>query len=154
MSKKRVQELVERNCYLEKQNDTFKIKIEALEKELDDLNENTVISSMNDMKEQYEELVNNSVCCHKFYSLQSFYKQNLNTLKSVDAIGNVIYDNVLSLLLFMDNNHYDEALRNNNIKHHLHSIKDRLQLICEIIAKNDDEWYESTCAKCVDIGLN
>ena len=155
MSKKRLQELVEKNCYLEKQNEAFKNKIESLEKELSNLNENTVISSMNDMKEQYEDLMNNSVCNHKYYSLHSYYKRNLNLLKSIDTIGNVVYDNVLSLLLFIDNNHYDQGLKDNNIKHNLGSIKDRLQLICEIIGKEEhDEWYESTCAKCIDIDFD
>lgn len=154
MSKKRLQELVERNCYLEKQNEAFKTKIISLEKELDNLNENTVISSMNDMKERYDELVNNTVCSHNFYSLQSYYKRNSDLLKSIDVIGNIIYDNVLSLLLFIDNNHYDQGLRDNNIKHNLGSIKDRLQLICEIIGKDDDEWCESSCAKCIDIELS
>lgn len=153
MSKKRVQELVERNCYLEKQNETLKNKIDSLEKELEDLNENTVISSMNDMKDRYEELVNNSVCCHRFYSLQSYYKRNVNIIKSIETIGCIVYDNVLSLLLSIDNNYYDQSIRDNNIKHNLNSIKDRIQLICEIIGKEDEEWYESNCDKCIDFGL-
>lgn len=144
MSKKRVQEL-------ESQNELLKSKIDSLEQDLEELNENTVISSMNEMKEQYEDLLNNSVCSHKFYSLESYYKRSMNIIKTVDTITGVLYDNVLSTLLFMDsNNCSNESIKKNTIKHNMNSIKDRLQLICEIISKDEDEWVDTQCVKCLD----
>lgn len=151
MSKKRIQELVEQNNYLESQNELLKSKIDSLEQDLEELNENTVISSMNEMKEQYEDLLNNSVCSHKFYTLESYYKRSTNMLKTIDTIATILYDNVLSTLLFMDgNNCSNEAIKKNTIKHNMSSVKDRLQLICEIINKDDDEWSDNQCSKCLD----
>jgi hypothetical protein len=154
MSKKRVQELVEQNRYLEKQNETLKEQVRCLEDELGELNENTVISSMNDMKERYEELVNNSVCCHKFYSLQACYYKYSTTLKSIELINSVIYDNVVSTRTCFENDYYDNALKQNTIKNNLNNIRDRIQLICEIISKEYEEWEDNKCHMCMNLGLD
>lgn len=155
MSKKRVQELVEQNRYLEKQNENLKEKIESLESELEELNENTVISSMNDMKDRYQDLVNNAVCSHKFYSLQSYYTRYLTILKSINIINNVIYDNITSTRICLDTPFQDNNTKYNTIKNDLNNIRYRIQLISEIISKEEEnEWIETRCSKCVELGLD
>ncbi len=68
-----------------------------LEDKLAELNENTIISSMNDMKEKYEELVSNSVCITKYNTLKRCYTVNYELVRTFFNIHVVIKNNLQML---------------------------------------------------------
>lgn len=68
-----------------------------LEDKLAELNENTIISSMNDMKEKYEELVSNSVCITKYNTLKRCYVANYDLVRTFFNIHVVIKNNLQML---------------------------------------------------------
>jgi hypothetical protein len=79
MSKKSQENLLNENVKLKQEINNLKL-------ELSQLNENTVISSMNDMKEKYEHLLNTTVCNHRFYNLKDHYVRNNNIIKTIDVV--------------------------------------------------------------------
>lgn len=68
-----------------------------LEEKLAELNENTIISSMNDMKEKYEELVSNSVCITKYNVLKRCYTVNYELVRTFFNIYIAIKNNIQML---------------------------------------------------------
>jgi hypothetical protein len=137
-------QLLEKVKVLEQENTTLKAQ-------LAELNENTVISSMNDMKERYEHLVENTVSIHKYESLKDYYKRVLQNIKTINTINIVNRENTLTLNRFLESYtkekraHYDEAFRDKKVIDFLKSILDRTHLIMEIYSRDDEEWDEYEC---------
>jgi hypothetical protein len=135
------------NQILTEENEALKKQVKILQTELDDLNENTIISSMNDMKRCYEDLVANSVCNHRFNYLKSYCKRYFNIIRTLDMINKTIFDNLIALMSFINNysDEYDETSKEARIKFDITSTIDRVQLMSEIIHRDSDEWEDQDC---------
>lgn len=139
-------------------NKQLQEKVKLLEREniklneqLEELNENTIISSMNDMKLKYEFLVNHTVGIRKYENLKSYYKTASQMNTTINTINIVNHENTVSLKTFLENytancTHFDEVYRNRRVASYLKSIQDRIQLMMEIYSRTDDEeWDECEC---------
>lgn len=93
MSKKQLQDLSEKYDKVVSENETLKSR-------LAELNENTVISSMNDMKDEYDKLMRSSVSIDKFMHVKCNYKQCQDVTKTVNGVNNVNIDQINSLISF------------------------------------------------------
>lgn len=121
---------------LKTENESLKLEIENLQNEIKQLNENTVIESMNDMKQQLEELEDNSVPLHLFLSLKNNYKQCYNVSVSVNNINNIIIEELQQI----QNNNFTEEYKSSIIDSTINS----LSMISKII-NNYEEWNENEC---------
>lgn len=119
---------------LKTENESLKLEIECLKNEIKQLNENTVIESMNDMKIQLEELENNSISLNTFVSLKNNYKQCFNVSVSVNNINNVIIEELQT----MQSCNFNENYKNKIIESTINS----LLMISKIII-NHEEWDEN-----------
>ena len=140
------------NQVLVEENEALKKQVRSLQMQLDNLNENTIINSMNDMKRCYEELVANSVCNHRFNNLKNYYKRYFNIVRTIDMIHMTIFDNLMALMSFINNytnediQDYNESSKESRIKFDITSTIDRIQLVTEIIHReSDDEWEDNEC---------
>ncbi|NDD83202.1 hypothetical protein EB118_10700 [bacterium] len=142
MSKKKLADL-------EAENKMLKANVLELQAELDNLNENTVISSMNDMRDRYNFLVESSVCQHRYASLKYQYKRCLGICKTVENVTNLIFDKLMQLNVFLDQytpnrTHYVDDVHQSRIKNDVILLRDRIQLILELLDTYVDD-YEDTC---------
>jgi hypothetical protein len=121
---------------LKVENESLKLEIENLKNEIKQLNENTVIESMNDMKLQLQELEDNSVPLNTFLSLKNNYKECYNVSVSVNNINNVIIEELHAIR----NCNFTEEYKNKIIDSSINS----LSMISKIII-NHEEWNENEC---------
>lgn len=121
---------------LKLENDSLKSEIENLKNEIKQLNENTVIESMNDMKLELQALEDNSVPLNLFLSLRSNYKQSYNISVSVNNINNVIIEELQQI---QDNN-FTEEYKSKIIDSSINSL-----LMISKIINNHEEWNENEC---------
>jgi hypothetical protein len=121
---------------LKLENDYLKSEIENLKNEIKQLNENTVIESMNDMKLELQELENNSVPLNLFLSLRNNYKQSYNISISVNNINNVIIEELQQI---QDNN-FTQEYKSKIIDSSINSL-----LMISKIINNHEEWNENEC---------
>lgn len=77
--------------------------------------ENTIVQSMNDMKEQYEELLKTTVSMYRFRSLED--KHNKIVLNA--NAGSIICNHVIRLLKEIESNLFDTTSRDNLYKAHV-----------------------------------
>ena len=124
------------NESLKLDNESLKLVNENLNYEIKQLNENTVIESMNDMKVQLQELEDNSVQLNIYSSLKNSYKQCYNVSVSVNNINNIIIDELDSIL----HSNFSDEFKNDIIE----STINNLSLMSKII-NNHDEWNENDC---------
>lgn len=124
------------NDSLKLENDSLKLQIENLRNDIAQLNENTVIESMNDMKRELEALEENSIPINLFLSLKNHYKQYYNISVSVNNINNVIIEELQQI----QNDNFTEDYKSNIIDSTINS----LSLMSKII-NNHDEWNENQC---------
>ena len=105
--------------------------------------------SMNDMKEKYEEMKRMTVCCHRFYNLKDHYQRLLYLAKTMKNINNVNRDQVNSIIGFLETYSSDmqhntpsgQIFKDKHISNFLRSMDVRLELISEILTRDDDdEW--------------
>ena len=132
------------NQDLKNENQDLKNENLDLKRQLQELNENTIVESMNDMKHQYEVLKNNSVSFNTFLNLKNYYKESCNTNISINSINNIIledfqdfYDTINSTLA--------EPYKSQRIKTMFYSINSSLLIISKLIDKNEDQWSENMC---------
>ena len=121
---------------LKLENDSLKSEIENLKNEIKQLNENTVIESMNDMKLELQELENNSVPLNLFLSLRNNYKQSYNISVSVNNINNVIIEELQEI----QHNNFTEEYKSKIIDSSINSL-----LMISKIINNHEEWNENEC---------
>ena len=124
------------NESLKLDNESLKLVNENLNYEIKQLNENTVIESMNDMKVQLQELEDNSVQLNIYSSLKNSYKQCYNVSVSANNINDIIIEE-LELILHND---FTEGYKNDIIE----STINNLSLVNKII-NNHEEWNENIC---------
>ena len=143
MSKKQVQDL-------QHENESLKLQVQTLKSQLDDLNENTVISSMNEMKERYDHMMENTVCINKFYNLKNYYTRYLTLARTVDNVTDVIRDDVNRLIHFLSfykpgHATFNEETKEKRINVDLSDISNRLLMVTQLLNREDDEWTECEC---------
>lgn len=90
-------ELEDKYTELEDKHDEVLKENEELKVKLTELNENTIISSMNDMKQKYEELMANSVCLSKYETIKRYYKTNYELVRTCANIQIILKNNIYSL---------------------------------------------------------
>lgn len=121
---------------LKLENDSLKSEIENLKNEIKQLNENTVIESMNDMKLELQALEDNSVPLNLFLSLRNNYKQSYNISVSVNNINNVIIEELQEI----QHNNFTEEYKSKIIDSSINSL-----LMISKIINNHEEWNENEC---------
>lgn len=124
------------NDSLKLENESLKLEVENLKNEIKQLNENTVIESMNDMKRELQELEENTVPLNLFLSLRNNYKQSYNISVSVNNINNVIIEELQQI----QNCNFTEEYKSSIIDSTINS----LSLVSKII-NNHDEWNANEC---------
>jgi hypothetical protein len=89
------------NKNLKTENDSLKIRLnnillekQLLEKQISELNENTIIESMNDMKLELEQMQENTVPIQLMYNLREHLKQSKNTISSINSINSILIDDL------------------------------------------------------------
>lgn len=142
-SKKQLQDLV-------KENANLKLQVETLSSQMAELNENTVISSMNEMKERYDKMIASTVCINKYFNLKMYYTKYLNLAKTIENVNSIIHDDVLNLTHFLEvykPNHsgFSEEIKSRRLTNDLMHISNRLLMITQLINKDDDEWSDNEC---------
>lgn len=118
------------------ENDSLKLENEHLKNQIQQLNENTVIESMNDMKIKLQELEDSSVPLSLFSSLHHNYKQCFNISISINNINNIIKNELKSILYTDFTDEYKDKI--------IESTINSLSLVSKII-KNHEEWDENIC---------
>ena len=128
MSKKELQDKIDN---LIKDNNQLKIS-------LDNLNENTVIQSMNDMRDEYLELQQNSISYDVYFDIKNDHKFLLSINKAISQINNI---NIKHLNILIERLMHINITPNdkNIINNTLNSLKNRLGLIDEIICNYESE---------------
>lgn len=89
--------------------ETLQAQFKALEQEY---SENTIIQSMNDMKEQYEELLRTTVSMYRFRSVED--KNNKLILNATAC--SIICNHLVRLLKEIETNIFDTSSRDNLYK--------------------------------------
>lgn len=141
MSKKQLQDL-------QKENANLKIQVQSFQSQIADLNENTVISSMNEMKERYDTMIENTVCKHKFFDLKSYYTRYFNLAKTIDNVNDVIREDINRLIHFVnfynpDYTNFSEDTRNKRVNSDLADVSNRLLMVSQLINRQvEDEWSD------------
>lgn len=134
---------------LESENARLAAKVKELQDELEALNENTVITSMNDMRDRYNELISSCVCFHKYQTLKCYYKRSFAMCKTIENISSLLFDKVMQLIIFMDQYtperpNFSHDIQQIRIKNDIANVKDRIQLILELFDR-EDELELDTC---------
>lgn len=121
------------------ENELLKKEKYDLQKDLDDLkheySENTIIQSMNDMKERYEELMSTTVPLYKYNHIKTKYNNIYKTM-----MGAIILNNHIKKTLEDIDNRllYDRNATINKIKTELIVINEIME---DILEKNDRTSY-------------
>jgi cell division septum initiation protein DivIVA len=132
---------------LRQENEALQTEVISLQHQLEDLNENTVISSMNDMKEKYEHLVENTVSINDFLSVKDDYLKYLYLVKTLENINKVILNEATCLNTFVsaytsaNAPNYSKEFKKKRIAGGIAEIKQRLETAKDII-----ESQEETCS--------
>lgn len=148
MAAKQLKELQEKYENVLKENTTLK-------EQLSQLNESTVISSMNDMKEKYEYLEENSVCIHQFLDLKQYYKESFDTLKTITNINEIIQKRIGFIYNTLKDNEEEfkkiEKYIVDSVGLNCDMITNYSNLIDEIVMCKDLEWESNVeCLDCSD----
>lgn len=139
---KQIQDLSEKYIKIVEEN-------EDLKKKLEELNENTVISSMKDMKEQYEKLMNTTVPIERFRHIKYTYKQYVEVVNAITCINNINIDKLNNLMYIINQNKpegSEETFREKQLKRSL----DKLETSFEMIDNIFDKLKEDCCCDCCD----
>ncbi|NBU33956.1 hypothetical protein EB118_03055 [bacterium] len=126
---------------LEVENQALRQKVQELEDELKELNENTVIASMNDMRDRYNDMVSTSVCLHRFNNVKTHYKQNFAMCKTIENISSLLFDKLMYMVIYTDQVK-NELSDFDRIRKDIRSVRDRVQLILELLERTDELEYD------------
>lgn len=140
-----IENLCLQNIKLKRQNDDLIDENKNLQFELDNLNENTVICSMNDMKKQVEELKESTVPIYLYEHLKDCYKKCFYIIKTIDQITSIVSDEICDLKETIFNENFTVPFKNKRIEYQLNSIDNSLSMIQKIVNKDDYEWNENDC---------
>jgi nucleotidyltransferase/DNA polymerase involved in DNA repair len=115
--------------------DNLKQENEKLQNELDDLrheySENTIVQSMNDMKDRYEELVSTTVSLYKYENLKKKHTAVYRTVLGITILNNHIKKIVEELETRFTYERYNMLTR---IKSDIITIN---EIIEDVLEKND-----------------
>ena len=125
---------------LKEQNELLVKEIESLKKQL---NENTVIESMNDMKEQYEELKRESVSRELYDQLIYDYKNLIKLKTTLETINNLNIRNIMMLHISIKNDEENKTIPK-NIEYNIRDISKNSRIMQELINFNEED-NECTC---------
>lgn len=131
-----------------KQNDILLNQVKILKAEIQNLNENTIIESMKDMKEQYEKLNRESVSIEIYEDLLFQRKMLLKLIGTTEMINNLNLQKISNIAYYIEN--YNQQDTDNKSKDKLSkqftsicekdlaNITNNCKLIQEFINNNDD----------------
>lgn len=94
---------------LKEQNEILSKEITILKEEIKSLNENTVIQSMNDMKERYEELNRESVPIEEYEDLLSQIKTLSKLISTTDMINNLNLSKICNISYYIENHNEQDT---------------------------------------------
>lgn len=112
----------------------------SLKKELEQLNENTIVESMNDMKTQFEELKENSICIHEFDNLKDYHARHLEISKSIKTINQVMIDNLMEFKHLTSDKSSSQMIEN-RMTRYVDKTMHYYQLINDICSRYDGDDY-------------
>jgi len=108
---------------LKEQNEQLLKEVATLREQIKHLNENTIVQSMNDMKEQYEELKRESVPGEMYEEIKFEKKRLLKLMNTVEMINN------LNLRKIFETSHFIKGF--NEINNTENQLSERFLSICE-----------------------
>jgi hypothetical protein len=111
----------------------------CLKKKLLDLNENTIVESMNDMKLQFEEWKENSICLDDFDNLKDYYIRNFEISKTIKTINGIMIDNLMSFKNGCTNDTI-KMVENRRVRY-IDRTMHYYQLIYDICSRHDGDDY-------------
>jgi hypothetical protein len=112
----------------------------SLKKELLNLNENTIVESMNDMKIQFQELKENSINVDDFDNLKDYYIRNFEISKSIKTINQIMIDNLMEFK-HLTNDQSSSQMVENRITRYVDKTMHYYQLINDICSRYDGDDY-------------
>lgn len=126
-----VKELTEKYNDLLKENELLK----------NELKENTIVESMNDMKKQYEHLRNTTVPFEHYDHVKNMLKQTIKLLNSIETINNLNKTHTHDLVHHIN----DDENISIKIKHDIFEICRYSQIISDSIVANEEEYLDDFC---------
>jgi H2-forming N5,N10-methylenetetrahydromethanopterin dehydrogenase-like enzyme len=137
------------NKNLKTENDSLKIKLnnillekQLLEKQISELNENTIIESMNDMKLELEQMQENTVPIQLMYNLREHLKQSKNTISSINSINSILIDDLYNFKYLIN----DKNITNKDeyFEKYFTIFQNTFGLIKKIVNKYEED-YSDVC---------
>jgi tRNA G10 N-methylase Trm11 len=107
---------------LKEQNEQLLKEVATLREQVKHLNENTIVQSMNDMKEQYEELKRESVPTEIYDEITFEKKKLIKLMNTIEMINN------LNLRKLFDISHFIKRFNEMNTEN---KLSERFKDICE-----------------------
>lgn len=143
--------MVKKESYetLLQENKLLKTRNEFLEEKIKSLNDNTVIESMNDMKEQFLELQRNTIPKGVYFQQRHDNKRLTKLMNTIELINNSNLNKVQELSQFINcyNDNHEEEIPD-GFTHicdiDLDQLTNNLNLIDEFINDNDND-NECSC---------
>ena len=143
--------MVKKESYetLLQENKVLKARNEFLEEKIKLLNDNTVIESMNDMKEQFLELQRNTIPKGVYYQQRHDNKQLTKLMNAIELINNSNLNKTHELLRFINcyNDNHEEEIPDSFrdvCQFDLDHLLNNLNLIDEVINDADSD-NECSC---------
>lgn len=131
---------------LKEQNEKLLKEVVTLREQIKHLNENTIVQSMNDMKEQYNKLKEESVPREIYYEISFEKKRLLKLINTIDMINNSNLRKISDISFFIKR--YNETCNSEyklperfvtNCENDLSNVNMKLRFIDEFIRDIDDD---------------
>lgn len=108
-----------------------------LKQQIAELNENTVISSMNDMKEEYDRLKQNSVPHHIYLSCRDNLRSSKNLIHAIEKVNKVVLNDMSGFCHMLRHSEGLTKERQDMIQEACSHMKDRILLVNEMIYEEE-----------------
>jgi hypothetical protein len=116
---------------------------EVLKKTISELNENTIIESMNDMKIRYQELMNSTVSLEKYNTIQSMFKKAVKVINGIEIINDLSIQKIIGFNNYIQETNPGEFYKkiSDQISAHINFCS----IIDSTIAKYEQEYLDNYC---------
>jgi len=123
---------------LKQDYENLRLENQKLKTQIEDLNENTVINSMNDMKKEYEQLKQESISLDTYLDLRELYKVSIYTNKSITNINDIIINDLNTLIETFDNDNLTQSYKKMRTETLVNNISSYLSLNQRILDTIND----------------
>lgn len=123
---------------LKQDYENLRLENQKLKTQIEDLNENTVINSMNDMKKEYEQLKQESISLDTYLDLRELYKVSIYTNKSITNINDIIINDLNTLIETFNNDNLTQSYKKMRTETLVNNISSYLSLNQRILDTIND----------------